>query len=84
MPPKGATSLEMSPVLTPTMPSSRASPTPEVRRIPGSGVGGQAELGGVGQGDRSASVLKRTGRRRAEGSSRATRMSGVTSASAVG
>ena len=53
MPPNGATSVEMMPVLMPTMPYSRPSATRQTRpMIAGVEVRREAELGIVGHADR--------------------------------
>ena len=69
MPPNGATSVEMMPVLMPTMPSSSCSAdAPDPADVAGVEIGGQAELGVVGQADAVLLGLEAEQRRhRAEG-----------------
>ena len=63
-PPNGATSVEMMPVLIPTMPySKRFGDPPDPAEVAGVEVGRQAELGVVGHGDRLVFGLEAEQRR---------------------
>ncbi len=69
MPPNGATSVEIMPVLMPTMPYSSASATRQMRlHVAAVEIGGEAEFGVVGDADRVVVAREAEQRRhRAEG-----------------
>ena len=64
-PPNGATSVEMMPVLMPTMPYSSASATRQTRRdVAAVEIRGEAELGVVGERDRLLGLGRESEQRR--------------------